>query len=91
MRNAARSDANQPEIVKALRAEGFGVWIIKWPTDLLVRCNKAWLPMEVKDGSKPPSARELTQDQQDFVSNAGNCPVAIVTDAESAIRAARML
>ena len=91
MRTAARNDDNQTKIVSALREAGFVVWIIRWPVDLLVRCNKAWLPMEVKDGDKPPSARELTPDQAQFVSSAGLAPVAVVTDIESALRAARML
>ena len=88
MRTAARADDNQTEIVAALRAAGFVVWNIKWPVDLLVGCGPAWLPMEVKDGSKPPSARKLTEDQAMFFGLGGG-PTALVTDVESALRAAR--
>ena len=36
MRYAARSDANQSEIVAALRASGASVFVLKLPVDLLV-------------------------------------------------------
>ena len=86
MRNAARSDENQGEIVEALRKAGHVVWCIKWPVDLLVRPARGthWLPMEIKDGSK---RWQLTEDQTQFVMTAGDCPVAVVTDVQSALRA----
>jgi hypothetical protein len=40
MRNAARTDACQPNIVKALRAIGCQVIYIKWPVDLVVSGGK---------------------------------------------------
>lgn len=90
MRTAARADDNQTAIVAALRAEGFVVWHIRWPVDLLVGCGRGWMPMEVKDGAKPPSARQLTEDQRDFIA-AGGGPIAVVTDITSALTAARAL
>jgi hypothetical protein len=90
VRTAARADANQDAIVAALRLEGYIVWNIRWPVDLLVGTGTAWLPMEVKDGAKPPSARKLTEDQEAFFF-AGGGPTAVVTDVESALRAARAL
>lgn len=89
-RYAAKADANQPEIVAALRQAGFVVWHIKWPVDLLVGCGSAWLPMEIKDGQKPPSARKLTEDQELFLATGGG-PISVVTDAEGAVRAARAI
>ena len=85
-RYAAKADANQPAIVEALRSIGCEVWCIRWPVDLLVRTKRGWLPMEVKtpNGS-------LTDDQARFIGSAGNCPTAVVRDAESAIRAVRVL
>ncbi len=83
-RYAARTDRNQSEIVKALRNAGYVVWIIGWPVDLLVRTNKQWLPMEVKTEKGKPKPV-----QEEFIANAGNCPAAVVRDAESAIRACR--
>ena len=73
MRRAAKIDANQPEIVKALRDAGCGVVSLAamgdGVLDLLV--HEPFYPwrtvlMEVKDGSKPPSARKLTPAQQKF-------------------------
>lgn len=84
MRNAARADENQRAIVGALRKAGYVVWHIKWPVDLLVRCKRAWLPIEVKNDAR---GWELTEDQRQFVTLAGDAPVAVVTDAAGALRA----
>lgn len=66
MRRAAQVDANQAEIVAALRDAGCQVYIIKEPVDLLVtRCGINYL-LEVKDGAKPPSQRQLTPAQKGF-------------------------
>ena len=67
MRRAARVDANQAEIVDALRGVGASVQPLHAVgagcPDLLVGfMGYNWL-MEVKDGDKPPSARKLTKDQ----------------------------
>jgi Holliday junction resolvase len=72
MRNA-RADANQPEIVKAFRSLG---WVVahthtvgKGFPDIV--CSKAGVTIlvEIKDGSKPPSARKLTADEAEFHAN----------------------
>jgi hypothetical protein len=93
MRTAARADDNQAEIVEALRAEGCYVVNIRWPVDLLVGVPSAgWLAVEVKDGSKPTSARKLTEVQLAFIGSAPpGCPTAVVTDVESALRAVRAM
>lgn len=69
---AKRTDANHAAIVKAFRALGCSVastaGIGDGFPDLVVSRHKdgpAWL-VEVKDGSKPPSARKLTEDQIKF-------------------------
>ena len=62
MRYAARVDANQQAIVKALRDAGAFVWIIGLPVDLLVGFAGQTYLVEVKDGSK----KHLTKLQQDF-------------------------
>jgi hypothetical protein len=87
-RYAARKDPNQSEIVAALREFGCVVWDIGWPVDLLVRPPRGthWLPMEVKN---PLVKWALTEDQVQFTMLAGECPVAVVTDVESALRAVR--
>ena len=67
MRRAAKVDANQAQIVDALRSAGATVQPLhavgKGCPDLLVGHRGVNLLIEVKDGSKPPSARKLTQDQ----------------------------
>ena len=52
MRYAARVDANQMQIISALRAAGAYVWIIGLPVDLLVGYNKQTFLVEVKTDSK---------------------------------------
>lgn len=68
MRRAARVDANQAEIVKALRDAGASVQPIyqlgKGVPDLLVGFRGVNFVVEVKDGSKSPSARRLTPDER---------------------------
>jgi hypothetical protein len=62
MRYAARVDANQEQIVSALRAAGAYVWIIGLPVDLLVGYNNHTFLMEIKDGPK----KKLTKLQEEF-------------------------
>lgn len=67
MRRAAKIDANQTEIVKALRKFGASVQSLastgKGCPDLLVGFRGMnWL-LEIKDGQKVKSARKLTDDQ----------------------------
>lgn len=67
MRRAAKVDANQGEIVAAFREAGASVQPLHQVgngcPDLLVGFMGYNLLVEVKDGSKPPSKRCLTQDQ----------------------------
>lgn len=67
MRIAAKIDANQPEIVKALRQVGCTVQSLaatgKGCPDLLIGFRGINLLFEIKDGLKPKSARKLTPDQ----------------------------
>lgn len=63
-------DANQKEIVDALRKMGFSVRSLAsvgsgLPDILCGRNKKNWI-FEIKDPSKPPSARKLTPDEQIF-------------------------
>ena len=70
MRRAAKVDSNQPEIVAALRGVGCTVQhlhtIGKGCPDILVGKNGANILMEIKDGSLPPSARGLTDDEANW-------------------------
>ncbi|MEW5968993.1 MAG: hypothetical protein AB1706_03840 [Pseudomonadota bacterium] len=70
VRRAARIDANQNEIVKALRQVGASVQSLasngKGCPDLLVGFRGVnWL-LEIKDGQKVKSARKLTPDQVEW-------------------------
>ena len=66
-RRAAKVDANQKIVVKALRSAGATVQHLHAVgagcPDLLVGFRGINYLIEVKDGKKPPSARKLTDDQ----------------------------
>lgn len=93
MRRAAKVDRNQGEVVAALRkagatvqslaAVGFGC------PDLLVGFQGKTMLMEIKDGSRPPSARALTPDQIAWHLQWQGVPVAVVNDAKEALEELR--
>lgn len=70
MRTAARIDANQPEIINALRKVGASVVSLsavgRGVPDLMVGYMGRNHLLEVKDGSKPPSAQKLTPTQVEW-------------------------
>lgn len=70
MRRAAKTDDNQAMIVAAFRGAGATVTdtsaVGQGFPDLVVGYKKKNLLVEVKDGSKPPSARKLTPAQVKF-------------------------
>lgn len=67
MSYARRTDANLTPIVKAYRKLGCSVWVSNLgPVDLVVGYGGISELVEVKDGSKPPSARRLTKAQVEF-------------------------
>ena len=88
MRRAAKIDANQPEVVAGLRKIGAVVTPLhrvgEGVSDLLVSFRQRWLVMEVKDGSLPPSRRELTTDQKRWIA-AQRAPVYVVNSPQDAI------
>jgi Holliday junction resolvase len=89
---AARVDANQQEIVKALRSVGAYVRVITQGDglpDLLVGYRGVTLLMEVKDGSKPPSAQKLTEAEQKFFDEWTGGALIKVTSVEDVIAALR--
>jgi hypothetical protein len=87
MRRAARRDDNEQEIIKAMRAEGAYVKVIndEGLFDLLVSHRGETLLVEVKDGSKPPSARRLTEAEQKFHDEWPGSDLYIVNSVEEAI------
>jgi hypothetical protein len=71
-RRAAKVDVNQPEIVAAFRELGWSVLIIsqlKKCCDIFVAKGGVTIAVEIKDGDKPPSARKLSEGEQDFRDN----------------------
>lgn len=66
-RRAAKVDANQARIVKALRDVGASVTSLaavgSGVPDLLVGFRRNTYIFECKDGDKPPSQQRLTDDQ----------------------------
>lgn len=88
LRTASRVDANQPEIVKALRAIGAYVLHthqLKNCFDLLVGYRGRTFLMEVKDPAQPPGKRQLTAGESAFREQWRGTPYHIVHTAEEAI------
>ena len=88
MRKHGRKDNNHDEIVDALRRVGASVQSLASVgdgcPDALV-AFRGWHVLEIKDGSKPPSARTLTPDQDTWhVIWEGQ--VAIATSLDDALR-----
>jgi Holliday junction resolvase len=80
-RHARRVDANQSQVVDELRARGWFVFSLaatgRGCADLLIARKGVMKLIEVKDGSKIPSARKLTTKDALFafhMQQAG-CPV----------------
>jgi len=89
MRTAARVDANQPEIVNALRAIGAYVLHLhqlKNCCDLLVGFRGRTYLMEIKDPAQPPSKRQLTPGEAKFRDEWKGTPYHIVETIDQALK-----
>lgn len=88
---AAKIDANQPEVVKALRKVGVAVQHLHsvggGVPDLLCAYMGRVFLIEVKDGAKAPSAQKLTPDQVAWQA-AWPAPVHIVNSIDAALEVA---
>ena len=88
---AAKVDANQRAIVAALRKAGCRVYVSssfgKGFPDLIVGFpgRETIALVEIKDGSKPPSARKLTDDQVTFHAEWYGWPLFVVTSVDEAL------
>lgn len=91
MRRAAKVDANQTAVVRTLRALGCSVQSLAavgaGVPDLLVGRNGQTVLMEVKDGSRPPSDRQLTDAQKVWHRDWKGRPVVVVNNEHEAIAA----
>lgn len=84
-------DSNQDDVVKALRRSGWFVLVTSGQgfgcPDAFAARGGRMLAIEIKDGSKVPSARKLTPDEQavhrEFASR--GCPVVILKSVQDAI------
>lgn len=89
---AARTDANQREIVDALRKAGAFVQVLSvvgdGVPDLLTAYYGVWRLLEVKDGAKSPSEQKLTtvQLQWHFLATQ-HAPVYVVNSVAQALAA----
>ena len=83
---ANKRDANEAEIVAALEKIGATVHTLDQPVDLVVGYQARNYLFEVKDGNKPPSKRQKTDNQKRFFA-AWKGQVRIVETPEDAIRA----
>ena len=90
MRRAAKIDANQIQVVSALRAAGATVQSLagvgKGVPDLLVGFKGTTLLFEIKDGAKAKSAQKLTEDQLVWHGAWKGGPLSVVDGPEAALR-----
>lgn len=86
-RYGRKVDANQKEIVDALRKTGRRVFEIEEPFDLLIDNNGEWLVMEVKNPAT--NARQkgggLMTDKQLEILETLNSPILVATSIEQAL------
>lgn len=91
MRRAAKVDSNHGDVVEALRAAGASVQSLaaigKGCPDLLVGYRGMWLLFEVKDGTRSPSRRKLTPDQEEWIKASKGGAVWLITSIPDAMYA----
>ena len=90
-RTKARVDANQAEIVQALRQVGASVcythMLGQGVPDLLIGYRGVVYLLEVKDGRKSRSRRQLTEAEAEWHAAWRGRPVDIVESVDDALRA----
>jgi Holliday junction resolvase len=90
MRIAAKTDANQTQVISALRAAGAKVQSLaavgKGVPDLLCQYKGTFYLIEVKDGRKPPSQRKLTEDQVRWHSEWKSAFLGVVESPDEALK-----
>lgn len=90
MRRASKIDANQEQIVSALRGAGAFVQSLAMVgngcPDLLVGYNGFTLLMEIKNPRMPPSQRKLRDTQENWHGKWTGSSLCIVDGPEAALR-----
>ena len=89
---ARRKDANHNEITRTLLqvgAELLETYQLPGALDVFVAYRQKWTLLEIKDGTKPPSARKLTEDEQATIARIARtgAPVFVVETVDDALRA----
>jgi hypothetical protein len=87
MRRAARVDANQGEVIDALRKAGASVLVIGQPVDLLVGHRGVTLLMECKNPQSRYGKAGANDNQRSFMEAWTGGPVSLVDGPEAALRA----
>jgi Holliday junction resolvase len=91
MRRAAKVDTNHADVVEALRSAGASVQSLatigKGCPDLLVGYKGMSLLFEVKDGTRSPSKRRLTDDQEEWIKAWRGGAVWLITSVPEALYA----
>ena len=89
---ANRKDSNHADVVAAFRAAGclvVDVSNVACGCDLFVWSRQSgWMPFEIKDGEKPPSARRLTETEIALQQQcrAAGAPYVIVLSCDEAVK-----
>lgn len=85
-----KRDANEADIVSALRKAGAEVWLMDTPCDLLVAFRGCWYLIEVKaseaDARRKTSTAQRQQEHRDRAERCG-CIIHVVTDKTGALAA----
>lgn len=82
-RLAARKDANHNEIADTFRRLGWSVldiYQLPGTADILVARRGVTIMVEIKDGSKPPSKRRLTESEREFAETWEGMHVVVETE-----------
>jgi hypothetical protein len=87
MRRAARIDANQSQVIIALRAAGASVDVLGQPVDLLVGFRSVTILMEVKNPDNSYGKAGANKNQRTFMEAFRGGPVCVVDGPEAALRA----
>jgi hypothetical protein len=91
---ANKVDANQPNIVSALRKCGIKVVLLNAVgdgcPDIACHFRGVWTFLEIKNPAGPPSSRDLTEPQKAWHREHAESRHAVVTTPEEAIRAVRI-
>ena len=89
LRKRTARDANEPAIIEAIKQIGGLVQPItaKGCPDLLVLYRRRLMLFEIKDGSKIPSKRRLTDDQKRFHEEWSEAPIFVIETIQDAMQA----